>query len=87
MSKPWRGLSEFALDDPELGRASGMVCMLLDWPPNEVDTMAAIVGPFQIRRLVKVTTGGIRDVRSGWVPCRTGQGMADATGKGRTYGP
>ena len=48
--------------------------------------MAAMVGAFQIRRLVKVPIKGSRQARSG-VPLSAGQGRADMTGKTKTYGP
>ena len=49
--------------------------------------MAAIVGPFQIRRLVKAMTRGVQATRSGWVPGRAGHRSIEATGKGKKYGP
>ena len=82
----WPATRALAQDRTGLEGGSGAVLVPMDLMVRGVLSMEDIVGAFQIRRLVRATTGGTRDAMSG-VPWKAGQGSTVATGKIRTYGP
>lgn len=78
-------------DSPELDEDSEPRVVLFDCVPRERVRercpMRAMVGPFQITKLVKVITGGIQATGSGGVPWSAGRGRIDAMGNSSAYGP